>query len=63
MLCGEAGHVYVITECGGAVQASRCPECGEQIGGTQHTTVPSNRPATQFIAAATATTPTTPLRR
>ncbi|CAF5211440.1 unnamed protein product, partial [Rotaria magnacalcarata] len=30
------GHPYVITECGGANQESRCPECGEKIGGQNH---------------------------
>ena len=27
------GHPYTITECGGATQASMCPECGAPIGG------------------------------
>ncbi len=31
------GHTYVIGECGGAMQAARCPECGSGIGGTGHT--------------------------
>ncbi|CAI5951159.1 unnamed protein product [Closterium sp. NIES-64] len=26
------GHVYAIGECGGAMQESRCPECGEVVG-------------------------------
>ena len=27
------GHPYVIGECGGAMETSRCPECNETIGG------------------------------
>ncbi|KAJ6499128.1 hypothetical protein C8R45DRAFT_981206 [Mycena sanguinolenta] len=30
------GHVYVITECGGAMERANCPECGAPIGGTGH---------------------------
>ena len=30
------GHTYFIGECAGAMQASRCPECGSAIGGSQH---------------------------
>ncbi|KAG8976377.1 hypothetical protein FRB94_002509, partial [Tulasnella sp. JGI-2019a] len=36
------GHAYVITECGGAMQQSRCPECGETIGGSNHVLNSSN---------------------
>lgn len=36
------GHAYVITECGGATQESRCPECNSAIGGSSHTLNPSN---------------------
>lgn len=31
------GHVYVITERGGAMVKSRCPECGCAVGGLHHT--------------------------
>ena len=31
-----SGHYYCIGECGGATQEGKCPECGSQIGGTQH---------------------------
>ena len=31
------GHFYCIGECGGAMQRSKCPECGAVIGGQQHT--------------------------
>jgi hypothetical protein len=27
------GHYYVIGECGGAMEKSKCPECKEEIGG------------------------------
>ena len=30
------GHVYAIGECGGAMQRSRCNECGAVIGGANH---------------------------
>ncbi|KAE9400166.1 hypothetical protein BT96DRAFT_819626, partial [Gymnopus androsaceus JB14] len=36
------GHPFVITECGGAMEASLCPECGEQIGGQDHNLNTSN---------------------
>jgi len=39
------GHYYAIGECGGAMEESRCPDCGELIGGTQHTLAASSRPA------------------
>ncbi|KAJ6594163.1 hypothetical protein B0H19DRAFT_1094164 [Mycena capillaripes] len=46
------GHVYVITECGGAMQSSNCPECGAAIGGGNHTLDATNRPAVEFEAIA-----------
>ena len=30
------GHIYCITECGGAMEEDRCPECGSTIGGHNH---------------------------
>jgi len=30
------GHPYVITECGGAMESSQCPECGAPVGGGSH---------------------------
>jgi hypothetical protein len=42
------GHPYVIGECGGATQQSRCPECRETIGGGGHQLVASNRHAGNF---------------
>lgn len=34
----ENGHPFTIGECGGAVQQSRCPECGSPVGGQHHRT-------------------------
>lgn len=34
----ENGHPFTIGECGGAVQLSRCPECGSAVGGQGHRT-------------------------
>lgn len=41
------GHMYVIGECGGAMQRSRCPECGASIGGTSHQLTAGNTGADQ----------------
>ncbi|OOG00383.1 hypothetical protein ASPCADRAFT_511396 [Aspergillus carbonarius ITEM 5010] len=32
------GHPFTIGECGGAMQLSRCPECGAAVGGANHRT-------------------------
>ncbi|XP_057892164.1 NFX1-type zinc finger-containing protein 1 isoform X1 [Melospiza georgiana] len=45
------GHIYVIGECGGAMETSRCPECHEVIGGTNHTLESSNRLAPEMDGA------------
>ncbi|CAF1076922.1 unnamed protein product [Adineta ricciae] len=37
------GHPYIITECGGAMQESQCPECGERIGGQNHHLIETNQ--------------------
>ncbi|KIO21375.1 hypothetical protein M407DRAFT_245509 [Tulasnella calospora MUT 4182] len=42
------GHVYVITECGGAMVESKCPECGCAIGGRDHTLNNTNARAMDF---------------
>ncbi|KAF8656766.1 hypothetical protein AX16_002444 [Volvariella volvacea WC 439] len=42
------GHVYVIGECGGAMQTSRCPECGATVGGSSHRLTQGNRRAEEF---------------
>ncbi|KAJ7497553.1 hypothetical protein FB451DRAFT_1211927 [Mycena latifolia] len=42
------GHVYVIADCGGAMERSRCPECGASIGGENHTLDETNQRAVDF---------------
>ncbi|KAF5314903.1 hypothetical protein D9619_007516 [Psilocybe cf. subviscida] len=44
------GHPFVITECGGAMQISTCPECGVEIGGGSHRLLDSNTTAPEFEA-------------
>ncbi|XP_047485351.1 NFX1-type zinc finger-containing protein 1-like [Penaeus chinensis] len=39
------GHIYCIGECGGAMEESKCPECGEKIGGRNHALHGRNRHA------------------
>jgi hypothetical protein len=46
------GHIYVITECGGAMETSRCNECGAEIGGGHHRLLESNSVATEMDGAA-----------
>ncbi|XP_077298367.1 NFX1-type zinc finger-containing protein 1-like [Arctopsyche grandis] len=42
------GHPYCITECGGAMQKSLCPECGSGIGGTNHALLSTNSLAAEM---------------
>ncbi|KAF8867865.1 P-loop containing nucleoside triphosphate hydrolase protein [Gymnopilus junonius] len=42
------GHIYTITECGGAMERSRCPECGEAIGGSNHRLDSTNQVSSEF---------------
>ncbi|KAJ3119106.1 hypothetical protein HDU96_000021 [Phlyctochytrium bullatum] len=42
------GHMYTIGECGMAMQASHCPECGERIGGGGHRLDSTNSHASDF---------------
>ena len=37
------GHAYTIGECGLAMIESICPECGEKIGGRDHTLLKTNK--------------------
>ena len=46
------GHPYFIGNCGGAMQVGNCIECGEQIGGTGHRLLASNRSAGETISRA-----------
>lgn len=43
------GHIYTIGECGGAMEESICPECGEKIGGKQHKVTAGNRVSVNFL--------------
>ncbi|NWJ03246.1 ZNFX1 protein, partial [Crypturellus undulatus] len=45
------GHIYVIGECGGAMERSRCPECSAAIGGTNHTLDSTNSLAPEMDGA------------
>ncbi|XP_047203702.1 NFX1-type zinc finger-containing protein 1 isoform X1 [Girardinichthys multiradiatus] len=45
------GHVYVITECGGANQRSNCPDCKASIGGANHRLDSGNEVATEMDGA------------
>ncbi|KAF9227364.1 hypothetical protein BS17DRAFT_747823 [Gyrodon lividus] len=42
------GHTFVITECGGAMQVGRCPECNATIGGSDHHLDSSNTRNSEF---------------
>jgi hypothetical protein len=46
------GHPYAIGECGGAMQQSRCPECGEVIGGANHAIDATNSVAHSLLQLA-----------
>lgn len=37
------GHLYAIGECGEAVEKSKCPDCGEIIGGKDHKSTTGNK--------------------
>eukprot|EP01113_Clastostelium_recurvatum_P050099 TRINITY_DN9407_c0_g2_i1.p1 TRINITY_DN9407_c0_g2~~TRINITY_DN9407_c0_g2_i1.p1 ORF type:complete len:203 (-),score=34.37 TRINITY_DN9407_c0_g2_i1:47-655(-) len=43
------GHVYTIGECGGAMQQTTCPECGQSVGGGDHRLDQSNSVANDFL--------------
>lgn len=44
------GHVYIIGECGGAMQHGRCPECGAAIGGSGHELEATNARAEEVLS-------------
>ncbi|XP_061745463.1 NFX1-type zinc finger-containing protein 1 isoform X2 [Nerophis ophidion] len=44
-------HVYVITECGGAMEARRCPDCKATIGGSSHRLAAGNQVASEMDGA------------
>ncbi|XP_064087988.1 NFX1-type zinc finger-containing protein 1-like isoform X2 [Macrobrachium nipponense] len=45
------GHIYCITECGGAMVEANCPECGARIGGGSHSLRSDNQVATEMDGA------------
>uniref|UniRef100_A0A8C0BC21 Zinc finger NFX1-type containing 1 n=1 Tax=Buteo japonicus TaxID=224669 RepID=A0A8C0BC21_9AVES len=45
------GHIYVIGDCGGAMERSTCPECHAVIGGTNHTLDSTNSLASEMDGA------------
>ncbi|KFV02581.1 NFX1-type zinc finger-containing protein 1, partial [Tauraco erythrolophus] len=45
------GHIYVIGDCGGAMERSRCPECHAVIGGTNHALDSTNSLAPEMDGA------------
>uniref|UniRef100_A0A8D0HDW3 RZ-type domain-containing protein n=1 Tax=Sphenodon punctatus TaxID=8508 RepID=A0A8D0HDW3_SPHPU len=45
------GHVYAISDCGGAMERSRCPECQGIIGGENHALDRSNELAPEMDGA------------
>ena len=45
------GHIYVIGDCGGAMERGKCPECHEVIGGENHNLVDSNQLAPEMDGA------------
>ncbi|KAF7649472.1 hypothetical protein LDENG_00140980 [Lucifuga dentata] len=45
------GHVYLITECGGAMESRRCPDCNATIGGSNHALVSDNQVASEMDGA------------
>ncbi|CAL8340356.1 unnamed protein product [Merluccius merluccius] len=42
------GHVYIITECGGAMESRRCPDCNATIGGSSHALAHGNQVASEM---------------
>ncbi|XP_064132257.1 NFX1-type zinc finger-containing protein 1 isoform X2 [Loxodonta africana] len=45
------GHIYVISDCGGAMQRGTCPDCKAVIGGINHTLERSNQLAPEMDGA------------
>ncbi|XP_054720298.1 NFX1-type zinc finger-containing protein 1-like [Uloborus diversus] len=53
------GHVYCITECGGAMEEGKCYECNEKIGGRNHRLLDTNRVAREMDGATQSSWPGT----
>ncbi|XP_030230322.1 NFX1-type zinc finger-containing protein 1 isoform X2 [Gadus morhua] len=45
------GHVYIITECGGAMESRLCPDCDATIGGQSHALASGNQVASEMDGA------------
>ncbi len=45
------GHIYVIGNCGGAMQRRKCPDCDALIGGENHTLERNNELASEMDGA------------
>ncbi|KAG7494034.1 NFX1-type zinc finger-containing protein 1 [Solea senegalensis] len=45
------GHVYLITECGGAMESRQCPDCDATIGGASHRLADGNQVASEMDGA------------
>ncbi|KAG4069526.1 hypothetical protein HA402_006892 [Bradysia odoriphaga] len=45
------GHLYLIGECGGAMETAKCNECGAVIGGANHALLGTNRFAPEMDGA------------
>ncbi|XP_017264129.2 NFX1-type zinc finger-containing protein 1 isoform X2 [Kryptolebias marmoratus] len=45
------GHVYLITDCGGAMERRTCPDCNASIGGQNHRLDSGNQVATEMDGA------------
>lgn len=45
------GHIYVVTECGGATEQGSCNVCGAPIGGQNHVLEEYNYLATEMDGA------------
>ncbi|KAM9068296.1 NFX1-type zinc finger-containing protein 1 [Sarcophilus harrisii] len=45
------GHIYVIGNCGGAMQRRKCPDCDAVIGGENHTLESNNQLASEMDGA------------
>lgn len=45
------GHVYLITDCGGAMERRKCPDCNASIGGQNHRLDSGNQVATEMDGA------------
>ncbi|KAJ1528977.1 hypothetical protein ONE63_007344 [Megalurothrips usitatus] len=52
------GHPYFIGECGGAMEESKCNECGAPIGGRNHTLRADNTLASEIDHASGPAYPT-----